>query len=1177
MKKLIMNYLFLLTGLAFAFTACQRDEELMGGGGDMQQITVTIPRGEAPEGRAVTDDFGKGLSVNRCILEIYNNDALVQRLEKGVAGKTVTFDNLRLVADQEYDFVFWADCATENDNTFADKIYKTSDGLKVITGLAAFEGNSDERDAFFAHETMTVDAAFAMDVTLTRPFGLLTLRTDDWAAVQAYENDNLKPTSYRIAFTGMPDTFDASTGEVSTTGDGSKVEYYSEDFAKADGTISMDFLWASEEEATLSDFTVTFYRGEENLLAVNDGFRGIPLRRNYKTNISGNLITKQGEIAVKIAPVFDGEYQNEALVVETVADITAALEAGETNIVVAEAPMADANIVIPKIFDAETEISIRVPASGQKITISEGDGSESLPAMLHLDVSTTGTLVLDTPTLSVDLSGNYGSIEASTADNTLIIAEGATVGKLTVTKGNVEIYGTVGELTLAEGCKVTVYSVADGETLLKAAALTCKGQCDKIVLADNIEVSPENPPIVFNNELDLNEKTLTVNVQKANTRQLTVHDNLTVRNGKIEAQMDTPSALGIFVIPTNTTGTFDGITFNSPGTAFYPQGDAAKLVIKNSTVYSYAYAVSTNATTNQTLEIVLENSTFTAEGAAVMMNISGNLTVNNCNLTGNTHGLIVRGGTAKVSNSTLTVNYKDADYESWSTKFDNEDWGTGNTLPSAALTIGNKHPSSYQYPTNVTLVNTQLKVEGPHAGYFPPLYAYANQGEGLGVTFNYDEQCQFDEEKAVYASENIVVNGVKNPWNGTSTTSVTPNAEGVYEIFTAAQLAWLAQEVNSGNTFEGKTVRLTGDINLAGHEWTPIGNGFRDGADPSGNQFAGTFDGVDYTIDGLKITTTRGADYALGLFGVVNGGTVKDLTFENVAIDVDGSEMAAAAVGMLTGGGTVSGVEVISGSLSAGRGNGAVVGRLTKNGTISDCTNRIAITGKASGGNTGGIVGAAYYTDEGETMTITDCHNYGEVTGIYGVGGIVGLCAANVEGCTNEGNVVGRAACVGGIVAEQQNAGSVKNCVNRGKVTNGNSGVYGTGGIVGWVRYNGAEEKYPAKNIIEVSGNKNYAAIVGGNDAGGIVGTVYNYGEIVGNENYAPSLESVTFVAGIVGNAQFTETPVGLDEPNMVNVKNNTSTTSLDDMTGSCKDVFVYINEQDAVTEENNTDTSAGE
>ena len=409
-------------------------------------------------------------------------------------------------------------------------------------------------------------------------------------------------------------------------------------------------------------------------------------------------------------------------------------------------------------------------------------------------------------------------------------------------------------------------------------------------------------------------------------------------------------------------------------------------------------------------------------------------------------------------------------------------------------------------------------------------------------------------------------------WDGTSSALPIINDDAkTVDVNSAAQLAGFVKLINGGNAYKDYTVNLHSSLDLNGKEWTPIATGTRSGSNPSGNSFKGTFDGNGNTIYNLSITTDPkdNPDQAIGLFGIVDGGTVKDLKFENVNINVPSSEMAAAAVGMLTGGGTVSGIEVVSGSITATRGNGAVVGRMTKSGTIEECINRAAVSG--TGANVGGIVGAAYYTEEGGTMTIDDCHNYGTVSGTAGVvGGIVGLSAANVSNCTNEAAITGNGADVAGIVAEQQNAGSITGCINKGAITN-NAQAYGTGGIVGWIRYNGATSAYPVKNVIEVSGNTNYGSVQGGNDAGGIVGTVYNLGVIKENYNYAPALNAKTFAAGIVGNAQFTETAVGMTENNLVYVTDNFTTTSLSDIDAPCKDLFVYINQDDAVTEENNT------
>ena len=116
-----------------AFTACQKDEMSAPDAGATSSFTVSIPQ-NGVQSRAVTDNFGTGTSANRCILEIYHGGQLYNRIEKGVTGKTVTFDNLRLVSSQTYDFVFWADCANGSEGSFTDKVYNTAN-LKSITEM----------------------------------------------------------------------------------------------------------------------------------------------------------------------------------------------------------------------------------------------------------------------------------------------------------------------------------------------------------------------------------------------------------------------------------------------------------------------------------------------------------------------------------------------------------------------------------------------------------------------------------------------------------------------------------------------------------------------------------------------------------------------------------------------------------------------------------------------------------------------------------------------------------------------------------------------------------------------------------------------------------------------------------------------------------------------------------
>ena len=350
-----MKKILLVAGMLMALTACQKDEGIVSDTATTSSFTVTIPQGETPT-RAVTDAFGTGTSANRCILEIYHGDRLYDRIEKGVTAKTVTFDNLRLVAQQTYDFVFWADCADGSEGNFTDRHYNTQ-SLKAISNRGNFEGNSDERDAFFAKETFEVTGAFSKPVTLTRPFGLLVVKTND---LNEIKDEALKPTGYTVAFKGLPTTFNALTDEVSGPAD---VTYTAGELAKDDGTISMDFLWATNAEAALSDFSMTFLNNGTTI-CTNDAFTNIPIRRNYRTNVSGNLLTKQGTINVTIDPEFQGDIPRDIDQVKDIAAANEAFAAGKTNVIVTDVPTDDATLILPS---TEAPVSATLPALTTKL------------------------------------------------------------------------------------------------------------------------------------------------------------------------------------------------------------------------------------------------------------------------------------------------------------------------------------------------------------------------------------------------------------------------------------------------------------------------------------------------------------------------------------------------------------------------------------------------------------------------------------------------------------------------------------------------------------------------------------------------------------------------------------------------------------------------------------------
>ena len=143
-------------------------------------------------------------------------------------------------------------------------------------------------------------------------------------------------------------------------------------------------------------------------------------------------------------------------------------------------------------------------------------------------------------------------------------------------------------------------------------------------------------------------------------------------------------------------------------------------------------------------------------------------------------------------------------------------------------------------------------------------------------------------------------------WDGT-TIEVSEAVNDVITIETAEELAGLAKSVNEGTSYEGITIKLTCDMDLANKEWKPIGFGSSGGTEiMDGNSvpFRGIFDGQNHTIHNLKIISFVGGGLdgttpsGIGLFGHVIG-SVKNITVNNAT--VAGNHYVGAVIGFATG------------------------------------------------------------------------------------------------------------------------------------------------------------------------------------------------------------------------------------------------------------------------------------
>lgn len=93
-------------------------------------------------------------------------------------------------------------------------------------------------------------------------------------------------------------------------------------------------------------------------------------------------------------------------------------------------------------------------------------------------METTASLIVDTPNLTVSLEGSYTTVEATTAENTLIVAKNTVIETLTVKKGNVKIYGTVGEI-VNEGTGKIIRCIDAQDEVERTLADT---RCDHILI-----------------------------------------------------------------------------------------------------------------------------------------------------------------------------------------------------------------------------------------------------------------------------------------------------------------------------------------------------------------------------------------------------------------------------------------------------------------------------------------------------------------------------------------------------------------------------------------------------------------------------------------------------------------------------------------------------------------------
>ena len=321
MKRYLLST-FTIAAAALLVTSCNDEMDNGLKTGDEGTVTFTAQLPSEMGTRA----FADGLTAKHLQYAVYeagqstplkvfgDETTVVGEAEMNNLKQTVS---LKLTTGKTYDVIFWADATTDSPYTFNPA------SQEVSVDYSKVNNNSDNCDAFFKKETITVSGNQSVDVKLTRPFAQVNIGTDDFDAAKA---SGLEVTQTEVVAKAFA-TLNLATGEVADEADRTftmkAIPTASDgEFPVAGGYkyLSMDYLLVGADKATVD--VVFNYGGPQSRT-----FTNVPVQRNYRTNIYGSLLTNTADFNVVIVPGFnDPDYNHNVITASTQTELETAAQ-----------------------------------------------------------------------------------------------------------------------------------------------------------------------------------------------------------------------------------------------------------------------------------------------------------------------------------------------------------------------------------------------------------------------------------------------------------------------------------------------------------------------------------------------------------------------------------------------------------------------------------------------------------------------------------------------------------------------------------------------------------------------------------------------------------------------------------------------------------------------------------
>ena len=509
MKKYFYS-LFAAAAMMLATVSCSQDEFADAtGNGETVNVSFTVSAETKTATRALTDgtEVGEGNLANNLIYAVYESgkeECLIQS-KVSEASDGVFNVTIPLVKGLKYDVLFLA--YNEGNNVFGitqnnvDKASTNPVNLKALTLKDDLTANQEAYDVFYAAETGYSATGAGKTVYLKRPFAQVNVGT----TLQDLKNAATLKVAVKqsdITIKGLPTTFNVYNGAVdgekditfsaadiftSTTkvkdAEGNDTDFTNEAFTVNGDTyyyLGMTYVLVGADK-DFHDAAVSFYR--EN---ATDAFNAIeipflPLQRNYRTNIVGNLLTTTDEFNVVIVPTFDGNYGPTDMLMEAFAnggEVTLPYNVKLTEPLVV--PEGKAVVLNLNGYSMVAESGNCIQNKGTLTVTGEG----TIESGTIYAINNSGTLTVE--------SGNIGAIFNS---GSLTVNDGVIANTVSGKHG---IYHSGSELTINGGTFSTTSnnelindaSSTKGDVIINAGTFTQNGK--------SYLFGPQNAGIVIN-------------------------------------------------------------------------------------------------------------------------------------------------------------------------------------------------------------------------------------------------------------------------------------------------------------------------------------------------------------------------------------------------------------------------------------------------------------------------------------------------------------------------------------------------------------------------------------------------------------------------------------------------------------------------------------------------------